>query len=315
MTISVIIPVYNASAFLKKAVNSALQFEEVKEILLLEDCSTDDSLEICRKLAEENTKIKLFQHPDKGNHGAGASRNLGLSKASQDFISFLDADDYYLPNRFKAENELFKNDKIEGIFGAIGTEFLSEKGKKEFEVKFKNTTLTTVNHPAEGKEVFDGLMGIDKSFGHFFHLNGLTVRTESMRANNLKFNENLRMHQDSDFIFKLSYHCYLKSGIIDKAIAIRGVHDDNRITKIKLYSSTYFKNMFLLLESRYLWSKNVKDLDPKIKKLIKLHYLSYKIANKKGISKYVNFVLYCITNPKLIKTSHRFVALKKQYDY
>ena len=113
MTISVIIPVYNASAFLKKAVNSALQFEEVKEILLLEDCSTDDSLEICRKLAEENTKIKLFQHPDKGNHGAGASRNLGLSKASQDFISFLDADDYYLPNRFKAENELFKNDKIE----------------------------------------------------------------------------------------------------------------------------------------------------------------------------------------------------------
>ena len=61
MTISVIIPVYNASAFLKKAVNSALQFEEVKEILLLEDCSTDDSLEICRKLAAGNSKIKLIQ--------------------------------------------------------------------------------------------------------------------------------------------------------------------------------------------------------------------------------------------------------------
>ncbi len=311
MTISVIIPVYNASAFLKKAVNSALQFDEVKEILLLEDCSTDDSLEICRKLAAENPKIKLFQHPDKGNHGAGASRNLGLSKASQDFISFLDADDYYLPNRFEAEKELFKNEKIEGVFGAIGTEFLSEKGKKEFEAKFKNTTLTTVNHSAEGQEVFIGLMGIDKSFGHFFHLNGLTVRTESIRANNLKFNENLRIHQDSDFIIKLSYHCHLKSGIIDEAIAIRGVHDDNRITKIKLYSSTYFKNMFLLLESRYLWSRNLKDLDSEIKKLIKLYYLSYKIANKKGISKYLNFALYCITNPKLIKTSHRFVALKK----
>ena len=118
-------PVYNAGAFLEKAVNSALSLEEVEEILLIEDGSTDDSLELCKKLSSENSKIKLYQHSDKGNHGAGASRNLGLENASQEFIAFLDADDYYLPNRFDAEKEHFKNQKIEGVFGAIGKEFLT----------------------------------------------------------------------------------------------------------------------------------------------------------------------------------------------
>ena len=144
LNISVIIPVYNASAFLKKAVESAIQFEEVKEIILVEDGSTDHSLEVCEILENEFGAVKLFQHPDKGNHGAGATRNLGLEKATEDFIAFLDADDYYLPNRFDAEKELFKDSNIEGVFNAIGTEFLSEKGKAEFKEKFKEEKLTTV---------------------------------------------------------------------------------------------------------------------------------------------------------------------------
>jgi glycosyltransferase involved in cell wall biosynthesis len=64
------------------------------------------------------------------NHGAGATRNLGIEKASQNFIAFLDADDYYLPNRFDAEKELFKNSEIDGIFGAIGVEYLTEKERR-----------------------------------------------------------------------------------------------------------------------------------------------------------------------------------------
>ena len=151
MDISVIIPVYNAATFLHKAVESAVNLDEVKEILLVEDASTDNSLELCRTLQTEYSKVKLFQHPDHGNHGAGATRNLGLEKASQEFIAFLDADDYYLPNRFEAEKEIFKNEKIEGVFNAIGTEFYSEKGKEEFQQKFKNTELTTVKKHAEGK--------------------------------------------------------------------------------------------------------------------------------------------------------------------
>ncbi|MBU4539351.1 MAG: glycosyltransferase family 2 protein [Weeksellaceae bacterium] len=305
LRISVIIPVYNAEAFLTKAVESALQFDEVKEIILIEDQSTDNSLEICKKLASKHSEIRLHQHPDKGNHGAGASRNLGLEKASQDFIAFLDADDYYLPNRFETEKELFKNPDIEGVFGAIGTEFLTEKGRIEFKEKFRNTQLTTVNRPAEGKDVFYGLLGLDKRFGTFFHLNGLTVRNESIRKHYLKFNENLRVHQDTDFIIKLSYLCHLKSGKIDEAIAVRGVHDDNRITKIKLYSEKYNSRQLLLWQSVDEWAQG-KEIKKDHREHIFLNRKSFALASQKGFLRYLKILTVVIRNPKILKTRYRF---------
>ena len=312
MTISVIIPVYNASAFLEKAVNSALQFEEVKEILLIEDRSTDDSLQLCKKLADENLIIKFFQHSDQGNHGAGASRNLGLEKSSQEFIAFLDADDYYLPNRFDAERTLFQDPKIEGVFGAIGTEFLTEKGKKAFEEKFKlGDGLTTVQYAAEGKEVFRGLLGLSaKTFGTFFHLNTLTIRAASLHKNDLKFNPNLKVHQDSDFIIKLAYHCYLKSGFIDKAIAIRGVHDDNRITKIVTYSPKYNERQSLLWDSLYFWSnKNNLEKDEKAK--LYLQQKAFQLATQSGLNKWLNLTIALLKNPEILRTKYRFIYLQR----
>ena len=310
MNISVIIPVYNAERFLEKAVQSALQFDEVKEIILIEDKSTDNSLEICKKLETEYEKVKLFRHSDLGNHGAGATRNLGLEKATQEFIAFLDADDEFLPNRFDAEKEIFKNEKNDGVFGAIGTNFLTEKGQKEFQKKF-SSELTTVNYPAEGKEVFEGLLGIStKTFGTFFHLNALTIKREILGKFNLKFNENLRVHQDSDFIIKLAYHGYLKSGIIDKPVAMRGVHDDNRITKIERYSPKYNERQFLLWKSLYEWAKKNK-LPKSYSEPLFLKYKSFEIALKSGFSKYAEILKSVILHPELLKTKYRFTFLNR----
>lgn len=307
--VSVIIPVYNASRFLRKSVESALRFEHVKEIILAEDCSTDNSLKICKELASENSRIKLFQHPDKGNHGAGATRNLGIEKSSQNFIAFLDADDYYLSNRFNAEKELFKNPEIDGIFGAIGVEYLTEKGKEKFHSKFKDSPLTTVNYSAEGEEVFRGLLNLtDKTFGSFFHLNSLTIRKSALEKSKLRFNKDLRVHQDSDFIIKLAYHCHLKSGIIDEAIAVRGVHDDNRITKIIRYSPQYNQKQLLFWRSLYNWSIEEKlPLEYRIR--IYLSYKSFDLSQLKGISKYINILIEGIKNPEILKTQYRFTYL------
>lgn len=312
MKISVIIPVYNAAAFLKKAVESALQFEEVVEVVLAEDASTDASLVLCKQLAQEDERVILCQHQDKGNHGAAETRNLGIKKSTSDFIAFLDADDYYLPNRFDAEKTLFNNEKIEGIFGALQTEFITEKGKAEFQEKFKNNELTTVQYQAEGNDIFEGLLGLStKTFGSFFHLNTLTVRRSSLIKYNLFFNKDLRVHQDSDFIIKLAYHCHLKTGIIDKAIAIRGVHDDNRITKIKQYSPKFYSNQYQLQDSLYQWA-SATHLEKKYLQKIKLDYLSFKTAHKKGIVKYFFYIISAIQNPELLKTRYRFHALNPQ---
>ena len=311
MNISIILPVYNAARFLEKAVDSALQFPEVKEVILIEDCSPDNSLEICYRLIEKDNRVKLFQHPDKGNHGAGASRNLGLEKASQEFIAFLDADDYYLPNRFDAEKELFNEENIEGVFGAIGIEFLNEEAKKEFQNKFKNLELTTVKRACSGREIFSALIGLDSTIGTFFHLNGLTIRNETILKNKLKFNEILRVHQDSDFIVKLSYACHLQSGIIDKAIAIRGVHEDNRITKIENYSEKFNQRQLLLWRSINNWSID-KKLSSEEKNQIYLKRKSFELASKKGFSKYLDLLLSILKNPQILKTRYRFTYLNNQ---
>lgn len=312
MNISVIIPVYNASSFLKKAVESALQFEEVKEILLIEDGSTDDSLKVCHQITAEYSRVQLFQHGDKGNHGAGATRNVGLEKASQEFIAFLDADDYYLPNRFEAEKELFKNEKIEGVFGAIGAAFLSEKGEEKFKEKFRKNTLNTVNYEAEGKKIFEGFFGNGPFLGAFFSLIALTVRKSALDRENLTFNEKLRVHQDSDFITKLMYHCHLHTGIIDQAVSMRGVHDDNRITSVKNYSTNFYKKQLLLAESRYNWAKEQKSMPREILKNFRLSFLTYKIALIPRRRRYIAFFWYALQNCDLIKTRYRFHVLNTQ---
>jgi len=78
MQISVIIPVYNASKFLEKAVYSAVSQYENAEVLLIEDGSSDNSLQICENLQTKYEKLKVYQHAGGQNMGAAATRNLGI---------------------------------------------------------------------------------------------------------------------------------------------------------------------------------------------------------------------------------------------
>ena len=100
MKVSVIIPVFNAEKFIRKAVESVLDQSETGEILLIEDTSPDNSLKICQELEEKHDRVRLLRHDDLLNHGAGATRNLGIRNAKFDYVAFLDADDFYLKGRF-----------------------------------------------------------------------------------------------------------------------------------------------------------------------------------------------------------------------
>ncbi|MCK5740987.1 MAG: glycosyltransferase family 2 protein, partial [Chlorobi bacterium] len=116
MLISIIIPVFNADKYLRESVASALAQPETTEVILIEDGSSDHSLELCRELVDEYEKVLLFAHPDNANLGASSSRNLGITNARSEFIAFLDADDYYLENRFKIAVEIIeKNPSADGV--------------------------------------------------------------------------------------------------------------------------------------------------------------------------------------------------------
>jgi Glycosyltransferases involved in cell wall biogenesis len=82
LEISVIIPVYNAAEFLERAVNSALQFDEVKEIVLIEDKSTDRSLEICQKLVSRKSKDQIISASGQRKSRSRSVPEFRLGKSS-----------------------------------------------------------------------------------------------------------------------------------------------------------------------------------------------------------------------------------------
>lgn len=285
MNISVIIPVYNAEKYVSQAVASALQFDEVKEIILVEDQSPDNALKVCKTLEKSDVRVKLYQHADGKNHGAGASRNLGLQKATGDFIAFLDADDYYLPNRFDAEKELFQNPEVDGVYGALGVHYYSETARAQNFVLFGDR-LTTVykNHPPE--EVLPGQLNMLGSFG-LFSIDALTLRKKSLDEKIQPFfKTHLRLHQDTEFLFRVSFYLKLFPGILHEAVAVRGVHEDNRITKVERKKVKPSTSRVLLWREVSQWADGEKNLSPAIRKHIERMHRSWEIAHATGFEKW-----------------------------
>lgn len=94
-TVSVIIPVYNAEAFLEECINSVLkQSYPAIELLLINDGSTDRSGEICDRFAEEDERIRVIHQ---SNAGPSAARNTGLRAVTGEYLQFVDADDTIHP--------------------------------------------------------------------------------------------------------------------------------------------------------------------------------------------------------------------------
>ena len=91
-TISVIVPIYNAEAYLAKCIESLIhQTYRALQIILVNDGSTDQSQAIAEQYAAQDNRIQLYAQT---NQGQSAARNNGLQHATGEWISFVDADDY-----------------------------------------------------------------------------------------------------------------------------------------------------------------------------------------------------------------------------
>ncbi|PTX10670.1 glycosyl transferase family 2 [Pontibacter mucosus] len=226
--VSVIIPVYNAEKFLRNAVESAVHLEEVGEVILVEDKSPDNALEICYQLVREYDKVKLYRHPNEENKGAGASRNLGIEKSRFEFIAFLDADDWYLPNRFTVESEVLATNKnVDGVYGATGY-FYHDKN-------IFTKDLTTINI----KYVNNNLLYNLATNKGAFTTNAITLRKSLLNKTGL-FDTDLKLHQDTHLWYRVAHFGNIVAGIIDKPIAYRRVHNDNRIANRNRSSANLF---------------------------------------------------------------------------
>jgi glycosyltransferase involved in cell wall biosynthesis len=288
ISVSVIIPAFNVQDFIKKAILSTLQLDEVSEVLIIDDGSTDNTYKVALELQKGDKRIKIFHHPGKLNRGRSASRNLGIIKSSSEYIAFLDADDFYLANRFKKDNVLLQDASIDGTYNSVGyTLYRDIKPSDEQHLK-----IATLKNPVSPEELFENI--ISSKLG-YLHLNGLTLKRSVFKSIGL-FNTDLVVAEDSDLIFKLALKQRLVASSIYDVVAERGIHTENVFTKSDMYKQYNPK----LFESLVSWALKNNLKKNKIDTLLNWQWF-YKFEQEKTIGAYsLYWLTFIFKNPRLM---------------
>ena len=145
MKVSLIIPVYNVSAFLRKCLDSvqAQTYKDI-EVIIVNDGSTDNSLEIINEYVAQNSNFIAYTIE---NSGQGGARNYGLEKASGEFVAFLDSDDYISPDCIERLAETAINTCSDIV--VCGCYDVREDGSviEEYQNNITNSTTSVFENP------------------------------------------------------------------------------------------------------------------------------------------------------------------------
>jgi len=115
--VSIITPLYNSEAFISETIKSVLQQTFTDwELLLIDDHSSDKTIQIVEGFIDKNKKIKLLKN--ERNSGAALSRNKGIEIAKGDYIAFLDADDLWKPEKLQKQLAFMEAENCEVCFSS-----------------------------------------------------------------------------------------------------------------------------------------------------------------------------------------------------
>lgn len=152
LKVSIITPIYNCEKFLPKTIECVInQTYTDWEMLLVDDCSPDNSAEIIKKYAKDDNRIKYFKL-DK-NSGAAIARNKALGESNGRFIAYLDADDLWKPEKLEKQVEFMLKNNYP--FTCTDYEKIDESGKSlnkivkipkkvNYNLFLRNTIIQTV---------------------------------------------------------------------------------------------------------------------------------------------------------------------------
>lgn len=133
-TIGVIVPNYNSGIYIKKCLDSLLEQEyKVNEIIVVDDCSTDESTKIVKEYTEKNDNIILIENGK--NMGVSYSRNRGIENAKSEYIMFCDSDDWYEKQATKRMMEKVEKDSADFVLAGY---YITYKDGRKIEVKYNN---------------------------------------------------------------------------------------------------------------------------------------------------------------------------------
>lgn len=169
--ISVIIPVYNSRDTIIDCIKSVInqtRYDLIGEILIVDDGSQDGSSELVNCMFPNNTKLKILK---KINGGVSSARNLGIKKATGDWIALLDSDDCWKPQKIEAQWDTINRFPDICFIGTNRNDENCHRGKKIddnlFVLSLKDILISTWPHTSTvliKKTVFDDVGGFNEKF-------------------------------------------------------------------------------------------------------------------------------------------------------
>lgn len=195
--ISIIVPVYNTSIYLKECIESILNqtYSDI-EVIIVDDGSTDNSLSICEEYRDKDKRVRIFH---KENSGVSATRNFGLRIADGDFISFCDSDDIIKPELYSILLQKLEETGADRVCG--GYEYLYPDNHRlyctprKYDGIYKCSDLIKIM-------IDDGTLS-----GFLFSgVNNSLFKSEIIKHNNIRFKENVKYNEDSLFSFEYALH-------------------------------------------------------------------------------------------------------------
>lgn len=199
--VSIIVPIYNAEKSLKDCVKSILmQSYKDYEIILVDDGSTDNSLSICKQLAEMNEQITIVCQK---NLGVSSARNNGLEEAKGEFVLFVDADDIIEENMLETIMTKSENDIVICGFKVVGSDLI-----KNDTATLQSLAKYEINRELLLRKIIS--TSSERIYGYVWRT---LFKMEIIKENSLRFDSNIKISEDFFFLIK-AVSCSNKFGII-----------------------------------------------------------------------------------------------------
>ena len=221
ITVSAVIPAYNAGKYIARAIDSVLaQTRPADEVIVVDDGSTDDTAKIALSYGD---RIRFIHQK---NAGASVARNTAIEAAKSDWIAFLDADDEWLPRKLKLQTEHLRRNPQLTWTTANYIRCYCRQDRKEDELR--NGKLVNARAIMGGNEYFDSYFLAHRSFAGGW-TGTMLIKKQALIEAGLFLPGQLRIN-DVDMWFRLAYR-RVKIGFIAEPLAIYHIGVPNSITK------------------------------------------------------------------------------------
>lgn len=216
--IGIIVPVYNAEQSLHRCIDSILtQSYSIFKLILIDDGSKDNSLNICRQYQNSDERVKVYSQ---NNSGVSMARNKGIELCTSPYLCFTDSDDYLEPH--------YLQNFVEGISASPNVDMVFQGINRVF------TNHTEKIVPKQGfyprKRLLDGISDINQ-YSIFGYICTKMYRTEIIKRYHLRFNKNISISEDR--IFALQYLEYCNSLSVINRSAYNYIIHNNGLTAHK----------------------------------------------------------------------------------